>query len=597
MTSARIVVVSTIAVACVAVGSPLVYAVDQARDARVTTAPDTAVVQGIVVNDDEKQQPLRNVTVTLSRSGVEDLRTTATDEAGRYRFEGLAAGRYALSFGKGAYISMDYGAPRAGLTGQSITLVEGQIFAARPVAMLHGSAIAGRVLDTNGNPLSGAQVSASQVITVGGERRARVTPGASQSVTTNAHGEYRIFGLLPGAYLVAAQYERTIPPAVTTVELDWARQRSGAPAPQSARGSAFAPTLYPGTADHNAAVPVTVAKAEEQTGIDFSLRLVPVADIRGVVIGPDGQPVAGVSVREAPTRPPAFVGYGIRGARTLADGSFSFSALPPGDYTLTVRGGPVARPPVASPVSPQAITQAPIVQPPWWGRLDVTVSGADLERLTISMKLGFEVSGRVVVEGTGTPPWQLSALRFSLSDGTSSTLSSFAGSVSADGSFSVGGLAPGLYRFNMTLPSTPDEPWALKSARLGDRDLLDNAVQLDGNTPDLVVTVSNAMARLSGRLATAAGAPASRLYVMVFSTSPSDWRPRSRRIRDVQTTDAGAFAIDGLPAGEYYVCALTELDSQLRFEAEYLEQLIPASIKVRLADGERKVQDLRIGGS
>jgi len=588
----RTAIASALTVACVALCSPRMDAIDQARDAPVAPAIGTAIVQGVVVNDDEKRQPLRNVMVTLSRSGLEDMRTTATNEAGRYRFDALPAGRYSLRFSKGAYISMDYGAPRAGLTGQSITLVDGQTFEARLVALLHGSAIAGRVLDANGDPLSNVLIGASQVITVGGERKARITPGASQQATTNAHGEYRIFGLLSGAYIVSAQAEQRIPPTVTTAELQWARQPDATPAPQRARASAYAPSLYPGTADPNAAVPVTIGKAEERTGVDFTLRPVPVTSIRGVVVGPDGQPVAGVSVREVPSHPPSFIGYGIRQARTLADGSFVLTDLPPGDYTLTVRGGEAPRPP---PGLPPNLQQLAPLQQPWWGRLDVTVSGADLDGLRISLQPGFMVSGRLVIDGIGTPPWQTSALRLSLIEQSDTLLAGVVGFVSPDGSFTMVGLAPGAYRFTTTLPPTADEPWAVKSARLGSRDLLDDFVQLGGDTSDLVVTVSNTLARVSGRMTTAAGDPASRLYVMLFSTNPTDWRMRSRRVRDVQTSDTGTFAIEGLPAGEYYLCALTELDTQMRFEPEYLTQLIPAAIKVTLADGEKKVQDLRIG--
>ena len=60
-------------------------------------------------------------------------------------------------------------------------------------------------------------------------------------------------------------------------------------------------------------------------------------------------------------------------------------------------------------------------------------------------------------------------------------------------------------------------------------------------------------------------------------------------------TDTGAYSIAGLPGGEYYLCALTELDATLQYEPEYLEQLIPAAIKISLAEGEKKQQNLQVG--
>jgi len=210
---------------------------------------------------------------------------------------------------------------------------------------------------------------------------------------------------------------------------------------------------------------------------------------------------------------------------------------------------------------------------------------------------GLGVSGRVVVEGTAAPSWPLSGIRLSLSpDDVGAGLSTVSSAVLADGTFAASGLIPGAHRVNVTLPPTPDEPWAVKSAMLAGHDLLDEAVEIGGNTSDLVITVSNTLAAVSGQMSDADGRPVSRLYVLLFSTRPSDWRSGSRRIRDAQTTDTGAYAITRLPAGEYYLCALQELDLQMRYEPEYLEQLVPPAIKITLADGEKKVQNLRATG-
>jgi hypothetical protein len=101
-------------------------------------------------------------------------------------------------------------------------------------------------------------------------------------------------------------------------------------------------------------------------------------------------------------------------------------------------------------------------------------------------------------------------------------------------------------------------------------------------------------AQVSGALLDANGQPAPQLYVFMFSTDRAHWTNGARRIRSVRATDAGRYEIGGLPPGEYYVCALTELDTMLRFQPEYLEQLIGASIKITLADGEKKIQNLRL---
>ena len=59
----------------------------------------------------------------------------------------------------------------------------------------------------------------------------------------------------------------------------------------------------------------------------------------------------------------------------------------------------------------------------------------------------------------------------------------------------------------------------------------------------------------------------------------------------------GRFAIKDLPPGEYYLSTVTEVDQEELQEAKFLEELIKASIKISIGEGEKKVQDLRIGGS
>ncbi len=170
------------------------------RDQPRLALTGSAVISGTVVADDETRAPLQSATVTLERSGVQDIRSTSTDDQGRFVFDRLPAASYALSATKGAYIPMNYGAPKPGMTGSSIVLADGQTFAAKPIALTHGAVIAGRLLDRNGLPVSSEIVTANRFMVVDGERRRRLTEGSERYTVTNAHGDYRIYGLLPGEY-------------------------------------------------------------------------------------------------------------------------------------------------------------------------------------------------------------------------------------------------------------------------------------------------------------------------------------------------------------------------------------------------------------
>ena len=171
------------------------------RDQPSVATIGSAVVTGTVVADDEPRAPLRRATVGLSRGDVEDIRSTTTDDQGRYVFDHLPAGSYTLGASKGAYLSMGYGAPKPSMPGSPVVLAEGETFTAKPIALWRGAVIAGRLADHHGQPVANASVEANQFVTVNSERRRR-TGSRAISALTNAHGDYRIYGLMPGEYLV-----------------------------------------------------------------------------------------------------------------------------------------------------------------------------------------------------------------------------------------------------------------------------------------------------------------------------------------------------------------------------------------------------------
>ena len=114
---------------------------------------------------------------------------------------------------------------------------------------------------------------------------------------------------------------------------------------------------------------------------------------------------------------------------------------------------------------------------------------------------------------------------------------------------------------------------------------------------DVVVTLSDRMPALTGSLTDGAGRPAPEFYVFVFPVNRSLWTRDSRRIRAVRADVSGAYALNGLPADEYYLCASTAIDPTLQYESSYLDGFVPAAIKVTLGEGEKRRQDLRLGGS
>jgi len=100
--------------------------------------------------------------------------------------------------------------------------------------------------------------------------------------------------------------------------------------------------------------------------------------------------------------------------------------------------------------------------------------------------------------------------------------------------------------------------------------------------------------RLVGHI-TWQGRPAQPLYVIVFPSDKALWIAGSRRVLSARSSDTGAYKLANLPPGDYYLCALSELETVIQSEPAYLEQLVAASVKLTLGEGEKKTQNLRIG--
>ena len=569
------------------------------RDQARVSLTGTGVVRGLVTATDTARTPLRRALVTLSRTGLEDIRSASTDDEGRFAFVELPAATYTLTATKGGFIGMSAGAVKPGMPGRQIVLREGESAAIAPIALPRGAVIAGRILDSAGRPVWNAQVQASRFVIVDGERQLR-SGSATWNATTNSHGDYRIFGLHPGEYLLSAWQNSTMFQSdVTAAELEAAQKPAAARAtsqlPPIPTPFTLAPTLYPGTVDESSATPISVTTGEERLGVDVTLQRVPVARVSGTVIGIDGKPARGVNVLRGLRKAPAFtpaVGFGVASA---ADGSFALAGVAPGDYLLQVRGSSPLQAERAAEMLRLGLANPSENTQGQWANAEVTVNGADVLGITLRMQPGMTVSGTVAAPGSAARP-DVTRARVQLSPVASGSVSQFfAAAVDAQNAFRIDGVIPGRYSLSIVpLPAG----YSARSAMVGDVDVLDTPFEVPpgAGVSGIVITLTDARTQLGGVLTSASGQPASHLYVLAFSQDRAHWIRNGRRILSAKAGEDGAYALTGLPPGNYFLCALTEIDTTLQYEPTYLEELVPASIKLSLSDGEKKVQHLRAGG-
>lgn len=587
------------------------------RDAPVVPR-DTATLSGMVVNDEDPAQPVRRAILTLAGQSLRPSRSAITDDEGRFTFLGLPAGQFTLTVSRRAFVTSMYGAKRPGRPGTAITVADGARLSDITVKIWRGAVVAGTLRDESGVPVTGVEVRAVPA------RAPGTLPSLSNNgATTNELGQFRIFGLEPGTYVVMAKpasgaqsANLALTDAETEAALEALRKRSAGalttggtpPAPPVPPPSQppfdYAPVFFPGTPVLAQATVITLASGQTQDGIDFALQRVPTTVIEGTITRPDGTPAAGASLQLILRRasgPFSAVGRLELTATAATDGAFRIAQVLPGQYDLVVRAPADVRAPG---VRPGYI--APPTTPQLFAVSAVATAGSDIRGLGLRVGPGTPIRGRIVFESpTKAAPKNLGRIAITLMPDNIlplPTTGTYPGDqlrmpepalVRADGTFEFAGVAPG--RYQVLVGSAP-ESWQPRSATVGGLDVLDGLLDVpSGGDISMIVTFDDMQTNLSGRLETAAGEPVSDVFVIAFSVDRSTWGVLSRRVKAIRPARDGTFAFTGLPAGDYHLSAVTDADPEDWESSAFLEQIVPASVKITLVAGRSVVQNLRMG--
>lgn len=577
-------------------------AAQQSRDTPKVAATGTAQIAGTVVTAEQAPAPVRRATVILRGEGGTQVEAV-TDDGGAFAFTGLPADRYTLQASKAGYLPTNYGSKRPGGSGTPIVAADGQRVIATPMTLQKGSVITGTVRDSQGRPVAGVALSALRYATSmqTGERTLQeVTVGSTGLVvqnfaadafpgtsTTDDRGVYRIYGLAPGDYVISASVKPlySVSPMVSTdvhqisaedVQRAERLLRGSGGAPSAAATDRvdtsrvdYVPIFHPAALSAADAATVTLGPAEERPGIDILLQMVPTATIRGTLTGPDGSPVynAQVSVMD-PSYAPGRVG---RATRSNEDGEFVIAGVPPGRYQMQAASYPERL----------------------FAMSEVAIEGRDIS-VALTAAPGVTMTGRVVFDGASRAPAPTLELIY-LRRQTFAT-GGPAYEMSPDGTFKLWGIPPGRYR--LTINGRAPAGWMLRSSMVNGVDGSDVTfdLRLNQNIDNVVVTLTDRPAEISGVLQDAAGKPAPEYGLVVFSADAKYQVAQTRRTQYVRPDITGRFIVRNLPAGDYLISAVTDVENGQWNDPAFLAALAASSpIKISVTEGEKKVQDIRIG--
>jgi hypothetical protein len=339
--------------------------------------------------------------------------------------------------------------------------------------------------------------------------------------------------------------------------------------------------FHPGTNDLAQASPITLGPGEERTGVDIAFRRVPAARVHGSVRLLDGMTPQQVRIALTPGGRDSGL-WSTVGLRDVdvplqPDGTFVFDGIAPGRYVID------ARPP-----RPQS--------PSFWAQAEIAIDGRD-ERVTLELRPGMSISGRVVFEGLTPPPKDASGARIFLRPpGAGANLSAgpSGGTTDPEGRFSFSDVRPTTYHLTWMRPVSY-EGWSLRSVMANSRDALDfGLIVRPGENVALTATFTDRPAELSGTLQSASGVPAPDHYIIVFATDRSFWMPGARRVSMLRPGTDGRYVWPNIAPGEYFVAALTDVESGAWHARAFLEELVPAAIRVTVGEGERKIQNIQL---
>jgi hypothetical protein len=539
--------------------------------------PLSASISGRITAADTGEPVPRAEVRLLGVNGINRIATTGAD--GRYELRDLPAGDYRIAVSKSGMASLQFGQRRPFEPARVIALKEGQQSSA-DVVLLRGGVIAGRVYDRWGEPVSGVRVNAMRSRTVNGRRRLQaIAPGDE----TDDTGAFRLYGLTPGDYYVAAR-----------------QPQEGRAIPTPAAGAP--PIFYPGTPVLAEAQRLSVTAMSEVNAV---IQLVPVAGatVAGTVFDSTGAPVAanvtlasdsigmGYVNAAAGEVPLMFAGH------ASPDGTFAIEGVPPGSYTVRANIVHIAppgeqfvvvsgRPMFVNPVTGTAVPVDPDkMKPREEGAVASLVVGTSSVRdFTMTTTPGGTISGSFVRDPTarGELPKPI-GVTVTSADSTNSLMS-----MRDDSTFSVAGVRGRVYVRPRELP----DGWTVKSITANGTDVTDTAIDV-GNGQDVKVRIT-----LTDRITDVSGVvtPASRFpySVLVFPEDPARWTYPSRYIRTVQTGDDGRFRIRGLaPAERYLAVALDYLEEGEGEDPELLERLRERAASFSLSEGESRTLELR----
>ncbi|MGO9591489.1 MAG: collagen binding domain-containing protein [Candidatus Acidiferrales bacterium] len=515
-------------------------------------------VLGVATNE-----PLRKARVILRNQDDlgADPYVAVTDAEGRFSITGIQPGRYEMDVERDGYVSKSYGEDESGNSSSILTLDSGQRVTDLIFRLQKRGAITGRVTDEDGDPAEGVTVEAL----IRRRFRGKDDTFEARRAETNDLGEYRIFDLLPGRYLVRATFDRGSASIIGKIRLENSTVESA---------GGYLPTYYSNVSDISRASAIEVGPGDDVPGVDFTLVRGQSYRVRGQIFNTaveHPRVVGGTMVTLVPKGLESASFADLRqGEMDSRTGEFEIDDVPPGSYTL--------------------VAQYQDEQGRFTGSTQVDVVNTEVNSVRVVITRGAAVRGRVVPEGkmAASSEYRVS---FEPRDPESLGESEYV-TTKNDGTFSVAGLSDGMY--DIDISSFECGICFSKSATVSGLDILDAGLLVSsGSAPSPIELVySDATGAVDGTVVREDGLPAVGATVMLFPDRPR--RASRPDYRTGSTDQYGRFLVKGVPPGNYHAFAWQDFDYDRYTDPEFLKSLEQKAQAFSIAEREKKTLQLAL---
>jgi hypothetical protein len=510
--------------------------------------PKTGSVAGVVLDETSGAGVAK--AVVILRQNQEGGIGTTTSSDGKFTLRDVDPGTYVLAVERDGYVL-------ARGQFQTVNVQAGQTTSDVKLKLLRTGAISGRILDADGDPVSGVSVALSAT-------RARKDNRSDGYATTNDRGEFRAFQISPGEYRVSATYR-------PRGQLEGVRMQRPAKADAPSGGEAYPTVYYPGTVDPRQAAAVKVDPGAELQGVDLQLVRAHSVRVRGHVTASGGSSATLLQlVTLAPIQrdPPTGQSHDFL-IRDLK-GEFEFQDVLPGTYRLQVQSGGFNEPNRTS------------------AQRTLEVGDVDIEGIELTPGQPRSLSGRVIPpEGRKLPPGLMVVLG---SREAGNTQGGGIAQVGVDGTFTIPRVAPDDYDVVIGSVAGGEDDAYIQS--ISDTDALAEGVNVgEGPLPPLDIVLKPNGGSAECTVKNEEGDPVPDASILIVPDPPR--QRQAALFGECRTRTDGTCKVMGITPGEYHVYAFPEGMAIDRHDLEAFKPFEKDAEAVKFAEGERKLVSLK----